>query len=78
MKIEQPGLYLRIDPLRITVASKIGNEMIVTDIALSPDNAASLGTQLLTLSALERQAKSQEAIDARDAEFLRSMKVVPQ
>lgn len=78
MIIDRPGLYLRVDPLRITSAAVIGNELVAVDFAMSSDEAASLGTQLLALSALERQEKLQQAKSEKDVEFLRSMKVSPE
>lgn len=75
MLIERPGLYLRIDPLRLTSATAIGNELVLVDFALDANEAADLGTKLLALSAIEQRQQNAQNETQRDLEFLKGMKV---
>ena len=76
MKIDAPGLYLRMDPLRIVTAATIGEELRVFEHPLNPEQAASLGTALLATAALLRHATEVAAEQASDAEFLRKAGVI--
>lgn len=70
MKINQPGVYLGVDPLRLLMAVLDGDELKIAEYPLSNDAAAGLAMGLLAqvkLNELSEAALAQQL----DADFLR-------